>query len=167
MYKRQGIGYSPRTLYKAGTEIGHLEFVVRTTSEWYEQVQALLISIYADLKKNGISADHVERLKKRMLFNFESKERGNQNLFQLYRHNRAWIKENHEMRNLIEEIKAIQKQDIDKLISEMPQEPLMATQRPHALWEAVLKLILIVAVASLIVLPLYKRIKTKKAQSAS
>ncbi|MCG8316801.1 MAG: insulinase family protein [Pseudomonadales bacterium] len=163
---QRGIGYSPRALYKAGTNIGHIEFIVRTTSEWYDQVHDLLLTIYSDLKSQGISSDEVERLKKRMLYNFESMERGNQNIFQLYRHNREWIKEKQEMRDLIVEIKALTKQDIDKLVAGMPEQPLVAILRPHALWEAILKLILIVVAASLILLPVYKRLRTKKAQSA-
>ncbi|MCG8669198.1 MAG: insulinase family protein [Pseudomonadales bacterium] len=160
---KRGIGYTPKVRYDAGTEIGHLILEVRTTSEWYDQAEALALDIFKDLKINGIPEKDFERLKNRMLYEFESKERTHNNLFQLYRHNRQYIKDTGKMRNLIEEIKTLSPQLVTDTIARMPDKPLIAILRPNSFFEALLKVFGLVAVAALLALPILRRKHNKKA----
>lgn len=161
----RGIGYSPRARYIAGPTLGHLAMNVRTTSEWLDQVETISLQIYDELKTSGIPQADIERIKHRMTYIFEAKERKNQHLFQLYRHHIDWIKKHGTMKNLLADIEKLDSESIQAVIQKMPPKPVVAVLRPNSFVEAILKVIAIVAIAALLALPIYKRSKRRQQQA--
>ena len=159
---QRGIGYTPRVHYDAGPRLGHLAMDVKTSSEFIDQVEAISLQVYRQLKQQGISAEDLQRLKNRMLHKFEAKERDNKKLFQLYRHHREWIESHGSMKNLIEEIKALTAEDVSRVIARMPEQPLVAILRPNTLWEVIFKVIAIVAAAAVLAIPIHRRSKRRR-----
>ena len=158
---QRGIGYTPRVKYDAGPMIGHLSMDVRTTAKWIDQVEAISLEVYEEMKQKGIAPEDIERLKHRMVYEFEARERTNANIFQLYRHHTEWIKTHGAMKNLIHEIQAIEPPAVKEIIERMPEKPLTAILRPNSLLEAILKVIGIVLLAAIIALPVYLRGKRR------
>ncbi|MDX1692673.1 MAG: pitrilysin family protein [Ketobacteraceae bacterium] len=159
---QRGIGYTPKVIYNAGPLTGHLEMNVRTTGDWVDQVEAISLEVYRDMKHNGISEADINRLKQRMVYEFEAKERENKNLFQLYRHHTEWIKSQGTMKNLIHEIESVNPESVAQVINRLPERPLTATLRPNSFLEAMLKVIGIVLLAALVALPVYLRGKKRR-----
>ncbi len=159
----KGIGYTPRSGYIASTKFGFLHAQTKTTKQWDEQVTDLFTTIYQHIRGNGIPENELARLKQKMILEFESKERTNYEIAQLYRHYKNVIKANGNMPNLIDEINNVDKQAIKATIKRhFPQKPLIATLRPLNTWEAFFKLLLILVAASIVAIPLFKWLKKRR-----
>lgn len=162
----KGIGYTPRSEYIAGTKLGILHAQTKTTKQWDDEVTHLFTAIYQEIRNNGIPENELARLKQKMILEFESKERTNFEIAQLYRHYKNHIKDTGQMLNLVDEIKKVDKKAIKATIDRhFPEKPLIATMRPLNNWEAFFKFLLILVASSIVAIPLFKWLKKRRTLS--
>ncbi len=157
-----GIAYSPRAMYIAGSDLGHIYVTAETTLEGEKKVTESILFHYKELVINGIPEKDIARLKKRAILKHESKERRNIRITQQIRHHRLKIKHTGIMPNAIDEIKELTSLSIKRVIDEhFPQQPILAILRPLNNSELIQRLLLIVIISCLIALPLFRWLRNR------
>ncbi|MBV1921825.1 MAG: insulinase family protein [Pseudomonadales bacterium] len=158
-----GIAYSPRAMYIAGSDLGHIYVTAETTLEGEEKVTESILFHYKELVTKGISEEDITRLKKRAILKFESEERKNIKVAQQIRHHRLHIKKTGMMPNAIDKINALTPLSVKRVIDEyLPQQPVLATLRPLNNNELIQRLLLIVIISCLIALPLFHWLRKRR-----
>jgi predicted Zn-dependent peptidase len=158
-----GIAYSPRAMYIAGSDLGHIYVTAETTLEGEEKVTESILFHYNELVTKGISEEDITRLKTRAILKFESEERKNINIVQQIRHHRLHIKNTGIMPSAIHEIKALTPLSVKRVIEEyFPQQPILVILRPLNNNELIQRLLLIVIISCLIALPLFHWLRKRR-----
>jgi len=158
-----GIAYSPRAMYIAGSNLGHIYVTAETTLNGEEKVTESILFHYKELVTKGIPAEHIVRLKKRAILRFESEERKNIKIAQQIRHHRLQIKNTGRMPNAIDEIKSLTSQSVKLVIDQhFPQQPVLAILRPLNNSELIQRLLLIVIISCLIALPTLRWLRKRR-----
>lgn len=136
---QQGLAYTPRAEVVANSQYGYLRAETRTTDAWSDAVIGMFRNSYDQLRREGIPEGDVERLKRKLILEFESRQRDNFELSQLYRHYRHTIRQRRGMPNLVEQLQAVTVDDINAGIRQwFPDQPLIAVLRPPTFAEATL-----------------------------
>lgn len=159
---KRGIGYTPRSKFKTGENIGHVLAQVKTTDQWYPQVENLFKKTYQNIKTSGIPPRDIERLKQRLILEFEAKERTNLQIAQLYRHQRRQIMESGRMPNLVEQFQNITPDSLQQVIDSLPDEPLIGILRPPESHEVALRIGGIILISCLLAIPLFRILKKRR-----
>jgi len=158
-----GIAYSPRAMYIAGGDLGHIYVTAETTLEGEEKVTESILFYYKELVTKGIPEEDMTRLKKRAILKFESEERENIEIAKQIRHHRIHIKNTGVMPSVIYEINALTPLSVKRVIDEyFPQQPILAILRPLNNNELIQRLLLIVIISCLIALPLFHWLRKRR-----
>ncbi|OUR90506.1 hypothetical protein A9Q81_18615 [Gammaproteobacteria bacterium 42_54_T18] len=164
---RLGIAYSPRAMYIAGSDLGHIYVTAETTLKGEEKVRESLLFHYRNLIAKGIPEEDISRLKKRAILKLESEERKNIKIAQQIRHHRLQIKNTGRMPNAVDEIKGLTSLSIKQVIDgHFPQQPILTILRPLNNSELIQRLLLIVIISCLIALPLFRWLRKRREQKA-
>ena len=159
-----GIAYSPRAMYIAGSDLGHIYVTAETTLEGEEKVTESTLFHYKELVAKGIPEEDIRRLKRRAILKYESKERKNIKIVQQIRHHRLHIKNTGIMPNAIDEIKGLTALSVKRVIDEhFPQQPVLAILRPLNNSELIQRLLLIVIISCLVALPVLRWLRKRRA----
>ena len=158
-----GIAYSPRAMYIAGSDLGHIYVTAETTPGGEAKVTETILFHYNELITKGIPEKDITRLKKRAILKFESEERKNIKIVQQIRHHRFHIKDTGLMPNATNEIKGLTTLSVKQVIDEhFPQQPILAILRPLNNSELIQRLLLIVIISCLIALPLFRWLRNRR-----
>ncbi|HVL00759.1 MAG TPA: insulinase family protein, partial [Dongiaceae bacterium] len=137
---QRGMAYTPRALVDNNSLYGYLQATTRTSDRWYEDVITLFKDKYAQVRQQGVPQADVERLRQKLILEFESKQRDNSELAQLYRHYRHIIREQGRMPDLVERLQQVDAAQVKAAIDQhFPPQPLMAVLRPPTGKEIFLK----------------------------
>lgn len=166
---QKGLGYTPYAKVDNNSKYGVLQATTRTSGRWYDQATQLFIDKYQQILKEGIPQSDVERLRQKLILEFESKQRDNKELAQIYRHYRYIIRERGTMPDLIADLQQVNTQKIKAAIDQhFPEKPLLAVLRAPTWQEAALQLgppvLLLSAIAMLLLKQLYRRRMKKNAR---
>ncbi len=138
---QKGLGYTPRALVDNNSQYGFLQATTRTSDRWYDEAMKLFEEKYAQIRRDGVPQADVERLRQKLILEFESKQRDNAELAQLYRHYRHIIRAHGEMPDLVEKLKQVDAKQVKAAIDQhFPENPLMAVLRPPTTQEILLKI---------------------------
>lgn len=138
---QRGMAYTPQALVDNNSLYGYLQATTRTSDRWYDDVVRLFQEKYAQIRQQGVPQADVERLRQKLILEFESKQRDNAELAQVYRHYRHIIRARGSMPDLVallQQVDAAQvKADIDR---HFPEKPLLAILRPPTTEEILLRI---------------------------
>lgn len=138
----KGMAYTPHAHVESNSQYGFLRASTKTTDRWHDEVAALFRNQYQHLRSHGIPAADVERLRRKLILEFESKQRENSQVAQPYRHFRHVIREQGSMTDLIERLQNITVEQVNAALQQhLPEQPLLASARPPSLWEALLQVL--------------------------
>lgn len=159
---QKGLGYTPYAKVDNNSKYGVLQATTRTSGRWYDQATQLFNDKYLQILKDGIPQPDVERLRQKLILEFESKQRDNSELAQIYRHYRYVIRERGTMPDLIADLQQVNAQQIKAAIDQhFPEKPLLAVLRAPTWQEAALQIgppvLLLSAIAMLLLKLLYRR----------
>src|SRR5690606_23165832 len=88
----------------------------------------------------GVPQQDVERLRQKLILDFESKQRDNGELAQIYRHYRHIIRTQGAMPDLVDALQQVDAPQIKAAIDRhFPPQPLLAILRPPSLQETALR----------------------------
>lgn len=136
----KGLGYTPHAYVDSNSQFGFLRAATKTSDRWHDQVAALFRTQYQMLRDHGIPADDVNRLRQKLILEFESKQRDNSELAQSYRHFRRVIREQGAMPDLIEQLENTSADRVNAAIRQhFPEQPVIASTRPPSLAEVLLR----------------------------
>lgn len=153
---KRGLGYTPRAQLKNNSAAGVIQATTRTNDRLLEEAEAAFLDVYARLINEGIAAEEVERLKRKLILEFESQQRNHHSLAQLYRHHRNTIKHQGTMPNLVKTIEQVNQAQVNNLLSTFPPQPLIATLARPAMTKMLLYVILISVIATTLAWPLLR-----------
>lgn len=160
-----GIAYSPRAMYIAGSDLGHIYVTAETTLDGEEQVTESILSHYQKLMKNGIPKEDIARLKKRAILKFESEERKNIKIAQHIRHHRFHIQNTGVTPDTVDEIRHLTPTSVKKVIDgHFPQQPILTILRPLNNEELIQRLLAILVISCLIALLLFRGLHKHREQ---
>ena len=135
-----GMAYTPRAFVDNNSQYGYLEATTRTTDTWYQDVVKLFQAQYRTLRQQGVPEADVERIRHKLILEFQSRQRTNADLAQLYRHYRQVIAKQGTMPDLVAQLHAMNAAKVKAAIDRhFPPQPLMAVLRPPNLWETLLR----------------------------
>lgn len=138
----KGLGYTPHAYVESNSQFGFLRAATKTTDQWHDEVANLFRQQYQLLRTQGIPAADVERLKRKLVLEFESKQRDNAELAQTYRHFRQQIREQGAMPDLIERLQDMPPEQVNTALQrQLPEQALIASARPPSLFEALLQVL--------------------------
>lgn len=138
----QGLAYTPYAYVESNSQFGFLRTTTKTTDRWHDEVVRLFQDQYAKLMENGIPVADVERIKQKLILDFESKQRDNGQLSQYYRHFRHIIRDQGTMPDLIQRLRNIDAQQVNAAIQRhFPAQPLLASARPPSLSEVLIRIV--------------------------
>lgn len=138
---KKGLGYTPLARVDNNSLYGYLHATTRTSDRWYDDVIRLFQEKYAQVRQNGVPTADVERLRQKLILEFESKQRDNGELAQLYRHYRHIIRRQGKMPDLVAGLQQVNAPQVKAAIDQhFPPQPLMAVLRPPTWKEILLKI---------------------------
>lgn len=138
---QKGLGYTPRARVDNNSKYGVLQATTRTSDRWYNEAIQLFEDKYEQIRQHSVPQQDVERLRQKLILEFESKQRDNNELAQIYRHYRHVIREKGAMPDLIEKLQQVDTQQIKAAIDQhFPEKPLLAVLRAPTWPEAALQI---------------------------
>src|SRR5690606_496303 len=109
---------------------------------FHDQVAELFHTTYQQLRHDGIPAADVERLRHKLILEFESKQRDNNELAQTYRHFRHIIRDQGSMPDLVERLQQMDAARVNATLrNHLPLEPLLVSARPPSFGEALQRML--------------------------
>lgn len=133
----KGMAYTPYAYVESNSQFGFLRANTKTTDRWHDDVVELFRSQYQQLRSTGIPAADIERLRRKLILEFESRQRDNSQVAQTYRHFRHVIRERGNMPDLIAKLQNITVEQVNAALRRhLPEEPLLAIARPPSVREA-------------------------------
>lgn len=127
---QRGLGYTPRALVDNNSQYGFLEATTQTSDLWVDKVTELFRDKYAEIRRNGIPQKDIERLSEKLILEFESKQRDNNDLAQIYRHFRHVIRQSGTMPDLVKRLQKVDAGQVMTVIQQrFPEQPLIAVLR--------------------------------------
>ncbi|RLP56408.1 MAG: insulinase family protein [Ketobacter sp.] len=158
----KGLGYTPRAHLDNTTRYGYIEATTKTTSRWLPEAQQSFVDLYQQLQKKGIPEKDVERIKAKLVLEFESKQRDHDELASIYRRNRFQIRETGKMPDFVANIKQVNAGKLNQVIAtRFPPNPLIATHVRPSLYLTVLQFVLISMVVTAMIWPLLRRLRKR------
>ena len=155
----KALGYTPRARIDANGELGVLEASTGTSDALLKKAETAFLEMYNQLRTQGISNHNIERIKRKLILRFESKQRDHNHLAQLYRHHREAIKTTGDMPNLVQSLEQVQPDHIASLLAQFPSQPLVATLVRPPISRAIVYIILISIVFTGLAWPLLRWIR--------
>ncbi len=136
----KGLGYTPNAIIISNSDFGFLRATTKTTDQWQDQVTSLFRQVYDNLRHDGISTRDVNRLRQKLILEFESKQRDNAELAQYYRHFRHVIRTQGTMPDLIERLSTMDAGQVNAILQrDLPPVPLQISARPPSSLEVALR----------------------------
>lgn len=159
---QKGLGYTPYAKVDNNSKYGVLQATTRTSDRWYNEATQMFKDQYQYILQNGVPPSDVERLRQKLILEFESKQRDNNELAQIYRHYRYIIRDQGTMPDLIDNLKQVDAQKIKAAIDQhFPEKPLLAVLRAPTWQEAIVQMgppvLLLSAIAMYLLRLLYRR----------
>lgn len=138
---QKGLAYTPHALVDNNSRYGFLQATTRTSDRWHDDVTQLFKDKYAQIRTHGVPQEDVERLRQKLILEFESKQRDNNELAQIYRHYRHVIREHGAMPDLVERLQRLNAPQVKAAIDQhFPEKPLIAVLRSPDWREATLQI---------------------------
>lgn len=138
----KGLAYTPHAYVDSNSQFGFLRANTKTTDNWHDEVADLFRNQYQQIREQGIPAEDVARLRRKLILEFESKQRENSELAQSYRHFRHIIREQGKMPDLIERLQNMTADKVNTALQRhLPEQPLLASARPPSMLEALLQIL--------------------------
>ncbi|CBL46968.1 Predicted peptidase M16 [gamma proteobacterium HdN1] len=160
---QRGMAYTPLAKVDNNSQYGLLEATTRTSSQWADEVIALFREKYAEIRANGVPEEDVVRLRRKLILEFESKQRYNLEQAQLYRHYRHQIREHGKMPDLVERMQKVDAAAVKQVLdTSFPPQPLITEQRAPTGWEAALRIVPASMLFAAVILWLMRRANRKR-----
>lgn len=138
----KGLAYTPHAYTDSNSQFGFLRAATKTLDQFHDQVAELFHTTYQQLRHDGIPAADVERLRHKLILEFESKQRDNNELAQTYRHFRHIIRDRGSMPDLVEQLQQMDAARVNATLrNHLPLEPLLVSARPPSFGEALLRML--------------------------